>query len=103
MAVGLYGRDVDVFFQGIVVEYDEAGCSTRVVVNQAGPVVAGLPVPLLLETTYSECLRVLDEQGLEYVEEEAEIRLPTMGMSLLTARSGHPDLPIAAVVVGPAA
>jgi hypothetical protein len=99
MAVDWHGRPVDIFIQGIVVEYDVIGLSTRVVVNKAGPMIQGLPVQAAPGTSYSECLRILTNRGFRFVEGEAEIRLPVEGVNLLTARGGDPALSIAAIEV----
>lgn len=97
MATVRFGRDFDVFFQGIVVEYDADGLSTGVVVNKPGPIVEFLPVSLGF--SYAECLQVLDGHGLAYEEGEAEIRVPDLGISLFVARDGNPALPIAAIAI----
>lgn len=97
MATVWFGREIDIFFQGIVVEYGATGNSVRIVVNQTGPTVEGLPG--FMGLLYSECLRVLDGRGLEFTEEEAEIRVPSLGVSLLVARDGDPTLPIAAIAM----
>jgi hypothetical protein len=99
MAINWYGTPVDVYFQGIVVEYDANDFSTRVVVTGSGLMIQDLPAEVTLGMPYSDCLRTLIDRGFDCVEKEAEIGLPGAGISILMARGGDPALPISAIAV----
>ncbi|NEB94076.1 hypothetical protein [Streptomyces bauhiniae] len=98
MAADYYGWSTDIFFAGIVAQYDAAGIARRIVAT--APLQVSFHGNDVLRTPFREFVRTVVAAMPDCVVSRAAVTLGRGGPQVLISRAGADDLPISAVSVG---